>query len=215
MASYQHMLQVVDWRAIQPDAADSADLSLVPSAIRRRAPRFELYALSCSVPIMTDTSEIVFCSRYGNQATAAEMLQALACSDLLSPTSFSHSVHNAVPGLTAQACGARASHTAVAAGEASLMAGVVEAYTRLAAGETPSVVLSYADVPLPDFYHGLDHEHSAGLFLALRLAPAVRAAAPPLEILPGRAGALRLLDGLRAAAEFLAVPETFTQGLAA
>lgn len=95
------------------------------------------------------------------------------------------------------------------------MAGVVEAYARLAAGEAQSVLLVYADVPLPDFYQGLDHERAAGLFLAMRLAPTVRAAAPPLEILPGRAGALRLLDGLRAGGATLAVVGAFTQALAA
>jgi hypothetical protein len=215
-------LQVEDWCASLPDADEERrrlrfrdDAAAIPAAIRRRTPRFELDALTCAVQLTTARSEIVFCSRYGNQAAGAALLQALARGELLSPTAFSHSVHNATPGLAVQAVGARASHTAVAAGQASLMAGVLEAWLRLATGEAESVVLVHADVPLPNFYDGLDPEPAPGLVLALRLVLAQETAAAALRIAPGRAGALELLAALQAGGDALAVPESFSAALAA
>ena len=152
---------------------------------------------------MTPDSDLVFCSRYGNQTSGTTMLQALARSDLLSPTAFSLSVHNAAPGLVGQVAGARASHTAIAAGQASFAAGAVEAYLRLATAEAESVVLLYADLPLPKFYAELDHETAGGLFLALRLE--LGSAAGGIKIGAGRAGALCVLDALLAGAVALSV----------
>jgi hypothetical protein len=221
MADRETSLHVEDWCAIDPDApAGRRRLRLgetvaIPAAIRRRTPAFELDALTCAVELMTPLCEVVFCSRYGNQATGAAMLQALARHELLSPTAFSHSVHNATPGLAVQAIGARASHTAVAAGQASLMAGVLEAYLRLATGEADRVVLVHADAPLPDFYAGLDPEPASGLFLALRLARADKSSAEAVQIAAGRAGALALLAALEAGADTLAVPLCFSAALAA
>jgi hypothetical protein len=195
----------------------AGDLAAIPAAIRRRAPAFEVNALACAAHVMTASSELVFCSRYGNQIAASVMLQALAQSELLSPTAFSMSVHNAAPGVAVQVRGLRVAHTAIAAGQASLAAGAVESYARLATGEADEVVLAYADVPLPAFYEELDAETAGGLFLALRLTlrPEGEASGPAIAIGAGRAGAVAVLEALVSGGDTLAVGSCFVEGLAA
>lgn len=203
-------LAVVDWGGIVIDPAGetvrgrAAGTNAVPMGLRRRMPRFSLAAVRCAVGVASPGCELVFASRYGDVTTALALSEAIIAADLLSPSAFSACVHNAAPGLSAQVVGEKSSHTAVAAGEASLAAGLLEAWLRLSGGETRDVIVLYAEQPMPDLYADFEHEPGAPFVaLALRLTLGDAGAAVPAG--RGRSGALALLDALEAGARAVAV----------
>jgi hypothetical protein len=211
-------LAVRDWGGVVFDAAagaesvkgSAAEPSAVPAGLRRRMPRFALAAVRCAIGVAAPGGELVFASRYGDVDTALSLSEAIVAADLLSPSAFSACVHNAAPGLAAQVLGEKSSHTAVAAGAASLSAGLLEAWLRLVSGEAAEVTVLFAELPLPPVYAGFDHEPGVpGVALAVRLAlaPAGDGGAPqaPLAIAPGRAGALALLTALEDGAAVIGV----------
>lgn len=113
----------------------------------------------------------IFASRHGEFRRSLRLLQSLAQGEALSPADFSLSVHNALAGLLSIATGARAGHTALAAGADSFAAGLVEAAALLAAQPAARVLLVYFDDDLPPPFDSLAPGPPAGpLALALLLA---------------------------------------------
>lgn len=158
----------------------------LPKALRRRMSLFDLGVARCVIGLAAQGVEedIVFASRYGNMGVTADLLALLANSELLSPAKFSISVHNAAAGAASQIVANRGGHTAIAAGAASLRAGLTEAWTRLRTG-CPSVIFVYSDLPLPAPYEAFD-EPGPGVHLAARL---VAAEGDGLAVTDGRTGA--------------------------
>ena len=146
---------------------------------------------------------LVFASRWGELERSVALLQTLARNEPLSPTAFSHSVHNAIGALYSIQRGVRANLSAVAAGAYSLEAGWVEAQGLLQVGAA-EVLLVVFDAPLPTPYaaSGLDGALMRAHALALRLrfgggmtlcsAPA---AVEPGDGLPPALRSLRFLIG--------------------
>ena len=198
-------LAVLDWGGIVTDAAGesvrgrAAGTDAVPMGLRRRMPKFSLAAVRSAVGVATPGCELVFASRYGDVATAMQLSEAIVAADLLSPSSFSACVHNAAPGLTAQVVGEKSSHTAVAAGDASLAAGLLEAWLRLSSGEASQVLVFYAEQPMTGIYAEFEHEPGVP-FVALAVRLALGAAEDGAEVGRGRAGALALIEALEAGA---------------
>jgi hypothetical protein len=204
-------LAVFDWGGVVIDGAGAESVrgraagpDAVPVGLRRRMPKFSLAAVRCGVGVATPGCELVFASRYGDVTTALVLSQAIVGSDHLSPSAFSACVHNAAPGLTAQVIGEKSSHTAIAAGEVSLAAGLLEAWLRLSVGEASQVVVLFAEQPMPGAYAGFDHEPDAH-FVALALRLGLGAGGAAAEVGPGRTGALTLLGALEAGATAVAV----------
>jgi hypothetical protein len=201
-------LEVGRWAALVIREGDSlgetfgapAKEEEIPPAIRRRMGRLERLAARCTLGVLQDdvpTDELVFASRYGNPETLLTLLRGLSTRELLSPMGFSGSVHNAVPGLAGQIRKERLSHTAVAAGPDSFLAGLVECWTRLATGECRDVTFTFADLRLPDAYRPFEQEEeTTGLVLALRLRAAA-ARSEGMNLGKGRAGAFAILEGLK------------------
>lgn len=115
---------------------------------------------------------LVFASRWGEWERSQALLQALGRSEALSPTSFSHSVHNAVGALYSIQRHITANVAAVAAREHSLEAGWVEAAGLIAEG-APEVMLVLFDAPLPAPYESTRHPLECTRALALRLRRAL------------------------------------------
>lgn len=183
-----------------------ADAALIPLAQRRRMPRFSLNAVRCGLIVLRDApeSELVLSSRWGDLDATVKLLTDLAESVLLSPATFSHSVHNAPAGLLGLTLGAAGSHTAVAGEADSLAAGLTETYARLAGRrEAASVVLLHADVALPNIYREFD-ESGPDVHLGLRLTlPAPDAGSPAVDVTPGRQGAADVARALAGGARLL------------
>ncbi|MDQ2778941.1 MAG: beta-ketoacyl synthase chain length factor [Pseudomonadota bacterium] len=101
---------------------------------RRRAPGSVLLALAVAEQAVADSGHdarhlaSIFTSAYGDLPLFDALCRTLATNPLqLSPTRFHHSVHNAASGYWAIASGSRAASSALAAGERSFAAGLLEA----------------------------------------------------------------------------------------
>ncbi|MDZ4776923.1 MAG: beta-ketoacyl synthase chain length factor [Alphaproteobacteria bacterium] len=168
----------------------------IPMGLRRRMSRFEICAVRCALGLVQPETEetLVLASRYGGMATAYALLESLAAGDILSPSDFSISVHNAAPGLASQIARNRAGHTAVASDARTFAAGLTEAAARIADGET-SVVLVFAEQALPDVYAEVEEiDDLREVWLAVRLVPDTGGDAQ--DVGQGRAGACALVEAL-------------------
>src|SRR5262245_31480353 len=162
---------LADWKNWLSDPQFSQDappprLSTLPPLFRRRCRRLSRAALSAALactPFAADSQlPSVFASRYGETETTVTLLKSLAEHTALSPTSFSHSVHNTASGLFTIATGNRAPSTTVAAGQATFLMGLLESVLWLAREEHPEILFVVADEDLPAFYEpalDLDDRH--------------------------------------------------------
>lgn len=210
-----HVVRAIRWGAIIVDPAGSeartlgnvAPLTDIEPGVRRRTPKLELDAIRCGLGVFEPGAEIVLCSRYGNVETEVSLLSDIARAELMSPTAFSLSVHNAAAGLLGQIRGEKASHTAIVAGRETLAAGVLEAYTRIASGETQIATVLYFDRPLPELYTAFEDDDGPAISLALLVEggpPAGQeASTDPITIQPGRRGAWDLMSQLEAGGRWI------------
>ncbi len=173
-----------DWRTwlqspqpLPADAPAAPGLPEVPAMARRRIDPLGRAALQVAYWVQQDLGAeavaampLVFASRWGELARSVAMLQELARGEALSPTAFSHSVHNAIGAQYSIQRGITANVSAVAAAEVSAAAGWVEAQALLATG-APAVLLTVFDAPLPPLYAatGLDAPLAPLHAFALRL----------------------------------------------
>jgi hypothetical protein len=124
--------------------------SLLPPNERRRAP--DTVALSLEVASMAcahagrDPASLpcVFASTNGDIATTDYMCETLAqAPELLSPTKFHNSVHNAAAGYWAIATGCMASYTAVSAGRYTFANGLLEALAQVRTDDSVILYVAY------------------------------------------------------------------------
>jgi len=105
--------------------------------------------------IAVDAVATVFTSASGDPETCHAMCEALARPErLLSPTRFTNSVHNAPAGYWHIAAQSRQASTSLAAYDASLCAGLLEAAAQCCSGRRP-VLLVACDMPYPAPLHAL------------------------------------------------------------
>lgn len=117
-----------------------------------------------------DNPRIVFASRHGNIERTVKLLHQVITNEALSPADFGMSVHNALVGIASINWSITESHTAVAAGPDSLVAGMTEAICQINDTNLP-VILCYIDLPLPDVYRHLEQGDQIGIALAVRFEP--------------------------------------------
>jgi hypothetical protein len=147
------------------------DDSIIPSGHRRRLSQFARMAVSCGLSVAhAESSDLVFCSRYGDMELAFRLLQAMSKRELMSPAAFSMSVHNSVPGVMDLVRKSRVGHTAIAAGDQSLSAGLTEAWAKLHAKPKGKVTLVFAEAELPDAFTPLPKTQAPSLALALTVS---------------------------------------------
>lgn len=201
-----HHLVIADYAAIvgRPGGPEASfglarGSDAIPMGLRRRMSRFEIGAVRCALGLIApDTNEtLILASRYGGMTTAHALLESLAAREILSPSDFSISVHNAAPGLASQIARNRAGHTAIAGDARSFSAALTEAAARIADGE-PSAVLVFAEQPLPDIYGEVEEpDDPREVWLALRVK-ADDHSADAHAIGSGRSGACAMVDALEA-----------------
>jgi hypothetical protein len=208
-----YTLGVQQWAAVlqSPDGervfGEAGGEDIIPSGVRRRMGKLERLAVRVMLSVLKSgtTSELIFCSRYGNLETLTALLRSIGVGEPMSPMAFSGSVHNAAPGMVGQIRKEKIAHTALAGGENTLRAGLAEAYARLAADRCPDVIVAYADLPLAGVYADFENDPApAGVGLAMRLI-LEEAGDAAVEVMPGRAGAQALIEQLRANVGVLAV----------
>ena len=167
--------------------------------------KLERLAVRCMLSVLQSgtTSELIFCSRFGNLETLTALLRSIGLGEPVSPMAFSGSVHNAAPGMVGQIRKEKIAHTALAAGDETLRAGLVEAYARLTADGCPDLVVAFADLPFPDAYQDLDRETGGAVGLAMRLVLAETEDGESVR--GGRAGARAVIEHLSQGGTTLAV----------
>ncbi len=150
------------------------DVEFLPPMLRRRCGRLTRVMLRAARDACTDEEwsrwPSVFASRHGAVTATLELLDDLAQRRPLSPTRFSHSVHNASAGLFSIAAGNRAPSSSVAAGADTFQCALLEAAARLTRSSTPGVLVVMGDEPLPPAFLHFADERQATYGLALRLA---------------------------------------------
>ena len=166
----------------------------LPPLIRRRCSPLARIALTtafdCCGGDALDRFSTVFASRHGNINESIDLLDRLAERQPLSPTVFSHTVHNAQAALFSLAAHNRHGSSSVAAREDTFGCAWLEALTMLEREPERPVLLVIADVPLaPAFGHLVDEPHASYGLALLIAAPgagggltlAIEPAAEPAE----------------------------------
>jgi Beta-ketoacyl synthase, N-terminal domain len=176
----------LDWlrapRALPADAPASPPLLEVPAMARRRIEPLGRMAMQVAFQVQADLDEaqvaampLVFGSRWGELAKSVAMQQELAVNSSLSPTAFSHCVHNAIAAQYSIQRRITANVSAVAGGPFSMEAAWIEAMGLLADGANEVLVVVF-DAPMPDLYQALlpatPFTPSRAIALRLGLAPA-------------------------------------------
>jgi hypothetical protein len=124
--------------------------SLLPPNERRRAPdtvavSLEVASKACAHAGRDPASlPCIFASTHGDIATTDYMCETLAQTpDLMSPTKFHNSVHNAAAGYWAIATGCMAAYTALSAGRHSFGSGLLEALVQVQCDDTDILYVAY------------------------------------------------------------------------
>jgi len=134
----------------QQDAKEKMpDVSFIPALLRRRLTGVEKIGLFLAhqwEPLPEDC-RIIFASRFGEWQQTIDLIHQFFRDREMSPAGFSHSVHNAMPGLLSILSKNKASYTSIAAQSETIESGLVEAFC------APSpVLLIYAEEETPEFY---------------------------------------------------------------
>ena len=166
----------------------SPDVRFLPAMLRRRCSPLARMMLTaafecCEEAELTEVAT-VFASRHGNINEAVGMFDRLARREALSPTRFSHTVHNAQAGLFSIAAGNRQASSSLSAGEESFACGYLEALTFLQRKSQRPVLLVTADAPLCDTFAPLVEEPRAAYAVALLLESASGDAGMTLALEP-------------------------------
>lgn len=149
------------------------DAQFLPAMLRRRCSALARIMLTAAFDCCGEDERrrvaTVFASRHGNINESIELLERLARHQPLSPTRFSHSVHNAQAGLFSIAADNREASSSIAAQEDTFGSGWLEALTLLARAPGRPVLLVVGDVPLAATFAALVDEPEASYALALLL----------------------------------------------
>lgn len=159
---------------VELEAGGYPEARFLPALIRRRCgplARITLTAaFACCGDDELDHCSTVFASRHGNINESIELLDRVAARQPLSPTVFSHTVHNAQAGLFHLAARNGHASSSIAAQADTFGCGYLEALALLAREPEHPVLLVTADVPLASTFAGLVDERDASYGLALLLA---------------------------------------------
>ena len=173
-------------------------LEFVPAMQRRRLSPFAKIALytaenALSAPsTLAETSEsetpeletseqlaqidIIFSSRHGDLHKTSALLTDLAAEQDISPTAFSTSVHNAVPGLYSILKHNKQAINAISAGKDSFFYAFVAAYARLKSSRSNKLLIVHVDRELPELYSQFQDEqqvdHAVAMVVTLTPTPA-------------------------------------------
>jgi len=156
-------------------AADGRpEAGFLPALLRRRCSALTRIMLTVAFECCGEDERAqvgsVFASRHGNINESIELLERLALRLPLSPTRFSHSVHNAQAGLFSIAAGNRRASSSIAAEAETFGCAFLEALSFLERRPEIPVLLVMADVPLADVFAKLIDEPAASYGLGLLLA---------------------------------------------
>lgn len=177
-----YLSNINTWCANEQANSDSAiswpKLEFVPAMQRRRLSPFAKIALYVAHKTvesdLTNQSDIalpiVFSSRHGDIHKTSILLDNLAHQEMLSPTAFGLSVHNAVPSLYSILNNNKSEINAIAGGKDSFYMAIIDAYARLTTGVCNEVLFIHADQHLPESYDEFKDEQQISHAVAVRIS---------------------------------------------
>jgi hypothetical protein len=149
------------------------DAAFLPSMLRRRCTPLTRLVLTAAFGTLVEDERsrvrTVFATRHGSINESIELLHAVVAQERLSPTKFSHTVHNAQAGLFCIAAGNREASSSLAARADTFACGWLEALTFLERDPGRPVLLVTSDVPLDPTFAVLVREPAAAYGLGLLL----------------------------------------------
>jgi hypothetical protein len=155
------------------------DLSSIPPMLRRRLSPMGRACASVLLPLIDSDNEaerantpIVFASRHGEAQRTQLILEDIAECELISPTAFSLSVHNAISGILSINKKITANISAIAASGSEVMAVLFEAAGLLSQENCSKVHCVVVDNPLPDRYQRFCQQPQHPLALAFSVSNA-------------------------------------------
>jgi hypothetical protein len=159
----------------EPLARDGCpEARFLPAMLRRRCSPLSRIVLTTAFECCDEgeRSDVrtVFASRHGNINESIDLVESIARKLPISPTRFSHTVHNAQAGLFSIAAGNRKTSSSIAALEDTFACGYIEALTHLQREPESAVLLVVADVPLAPTFAKLIEEPAASYGVSLLLA---------------------------------------------
>ncbi|MEO6709671.1 MAG: beta-ketoacyl synthase chain length factor [Planctomycetota bacterium] len=183
-----------DWQAWAraphaPALEGSPEMRFIPAMQRRRYSRLSRMALQVAFDatppeLQADVSS-VFASRHGESNACVALLSDIARAVPISPTAFSHSVHNTQGGLFSIAAGNGRPSSSIAAGTDTFCAGLIEALGICERRRPGFTLLVVADEPRPELLGGVDLEVPVAFALALLLDLGVSARSASFRMAPG------------------------------
>ena len=164
-------------RAPAPLAREGVpDVGFLPPMLRRRCTPLTRIMLRAAFDACPDAERAevrtLFASRHGSINESIEMIDAVVEGRAVSPSRFSHTVHNAQAGLFSIAAGNRCASSSLAAQGDTFPMAFLEALTHLHREPGRQVLLVVGDVPLAPRFAPLVREPAASWAVALRLAAA-------------------------------------------
>jgi len=168
----------------------------LPPLIRRRCSPLARIALTAAFACCGEEERArctsVFASRHGNINESVDLLERLALRQPLSPTGFSHTVHNAQAGLFSLAAANAHGSSSIAAQADTFGCAYLEALALLEREPESPALLVIADVPLESAFAGLVDEAEAAYGVALLLGAAGAGEPLGFAIEPAAGAAARL-----------------------
>ncbi|MCP4325674.1 MAG: beta-ketoacyl synthase chain length factor [Alteromonadales bacterium] len=168
-----------DWQSYaqgKKELSDSQELPAlkqIPAMQRRRLSPFAKLALHCALIAADEcltTVPSVFASRHGDLAKTSKLINDVAAKEVLSPTQFGLSVHNAVGGLFSIYTGNKAPLTAVSAGEDTFFTAIIDALCKLSVNEYSQILVVFTETVVPEIYQEYVAQEEINVACALLLA---------------------------------------------
>ncbi|SFI55033.1 Beta-ketoacyl synthase, N-terminal domain [Paraburkholderia megapolitana] len=162
-------IPVARWSSWPATAAVAPDIGFIEPMVRRRLSTLSRAALKVAHDCVPRQCEVrvVFASRHGELRRTTDILHALTAGEPVSPTAFSLSVLNAMPGIFSIARGDHAPASALSAGVETLGYALLEAHAQYAGDPCGPVLLVYADEPADAIYGPVEHEVQGGALAIL------------------------------------------------
>lgn len=153
------------WRPSEEN--NTPNVEFVQPLIRRRLTQLEKIGLFLAKEIKNigKNTKIIFASQYGEWQQTMKLIQQIHAENEMSPAGFSHSVHNAMPGLLSVSAQLKNNYTTIAANEDTIESALLEAFAT-----KEEVLLLYAEEAIPDFYQAAFTTKIATIGIALVLS---------------------------------------------
>lgn len=134
----------------QNETGETPDIGFISPLLRRRLTGVEKIGLFLAhqlEPYPVDT-QVVFASRFGEWQQTIDLIHQFSQDKEMSPAGFSHSVHNAMPGLLSIFMKNNNSYTSIAANQDTIESGLLEVFC-----SPRPVLFIYAEEETPEFYY--------------------------------------------------------------